>query len=117
MKRLIIIMSIFNLMVGCSSSSFNDAKAFGDTEFSSQSWKSSNNEDKAKMVYSFLTKNNITNLQAADIYNLLGKSTAYYEYDEFPAYLIESSNKEYTLAFPVNRETSKIRKYIIVPSK
>jgi len=75
------------------------------------------------MVASFLETHNITNMTSQELRSLLGESTAYYEYDEFPAYFVGSENTKsdtgngYLLAFPIDRKTGKIRKYIIKPSE
>ena len=115
MRTLTSLVLMFSLLSGCDSNSLNSLKKYGENQFSTKSWLSSNSEERSKMVYSFLTKNDITQLNTSELYKLLGSSTGYYEYDEFPAYIIKSENKEYTLAFPVNRKTMKIRTYVITP--
>lgn len=110
-------MSIFYFFTGCSDNPYNEIKLFGDRNFSSSEWKAASSENKSKMLYSFLQNHDVTSYKADDIYNLLGNSTAYYEYDEFPAYEIISDKKKYILAFPVDRETHKIRKYVLTTEK
>ncbi len=73
------------------------------------------------MVYSFIAQHDITVMAYDDVVNLLGKPTAYYNYDEYPAYFVGPKNieseygKGYVLAFPTDRKTNKVRRYIIVP--
>ena len=73
------------------------------------------------MVFSLLQTYDIENMNVEEIKLLLGESTAYYEYDEFPAYIIGPKTVKteygdgYLLAFPFDRKTGVIRKYIIFP--
>lgn len=106
---------------GCSSSSVEDLKILGRSDFSKDGWIKASQEERGEMVFSLLKKYNVTEMQVEDVQSLLGKSTAYYEYDEFPAYLVGSkkvkseSGDGYILAFPFDRKTGKVRKYIIQP--
>lgn len=108
-------MSFINILTGCSNSSIEEAKTFGTKEFNSAEWKKANNTNRSRMIYSFLKNHDITSMSPANIYEMLGESTAYYEYDEFPAYLLETNQGKYIIAFPVDRETKTIRKYILEP--
>jgi len=106
---------------GCSSNSPEDLKVLGTNSFSKDAWADAPQEERGKMVFSLLHKYKVTKMNVEDIQSLLGKSTAYYEYDEFPAYLVGPKNIEseygsgYMLAFPFNRKTGIIRKYLILP--
>lgn len=68
-----------------------------------------------------LQKYDVANMKVEELQSLLGESTAYYEYDEFPAYLVGPENigseygNGYLLAFPFDRKTGVISKYIIHP--
>ena len=110
-------MSLF----GCSTSSIEDIKALGTSEFTAEAWTNASQEERGKMVFSLLKKNDIKKMKVEEIISLLGNSTAYYEYDEFPAYLVgQKSIKSdygngYLLAFPFDRKTGLIRKYVIIP--
>lgn len=108
-------------LFGCSSDSQEDLKILGTNNFSKEAWMSSSQEERGTMVFSLLQKHNVKNMKVEDVQSLLGKSTAYYEYDEFPAYLVGSKEIEseygrgYLLAFPFDRKTGKISQYIILP--
>ncbi|MBN4080317.1 hypothetical protein JYT31_01500 [Beggiatoa alba] len=115
MKKALIIMFFLQFLSGCENNAIVKAKSFGTKEFDSREWKSSNSSSRSKMIYSFLKKHDIVNMTPSEIYNLLGKSTAYYEYDEFPAYLLQSNQDEYIIAFPIDRKTQKIKKYLFEP--
>lgn len=106
----------------CSSNDSNDnIKRLGTKEFSKDVWAKASQEERGKMLFSLFQKHDVTKMQVEDIRLLLGLSTAYYEYDEFPAYLIgpESVKSDYgngyLLAFPFDRETGKIIKYVLIP--
>ncbi len=113
-KSLVFITLLF-MVLGCENKSIEKVKAFGTEEFVSSEWKVSDINIKSKMIYSFLINHNIENMDANEIHQLLGESTAYYEYDEFPAYNVTLNGTKYIIAFPINRETNKIRKYVFVP--
>jgi len=103
------------MILGCEKNSIEKAKIFGTKEFISSKWIKADTNIKSKMIYSFLKNHDIRNMNNNDIHQLLGKSTAYYEYDEFPAYNLILNGRKYIIAFPVNRDTNKIRKYIFQP--
>ena len=110
-----ILLSLLLVTLGCENDSLDKVKIFGIKEFVSSKWKSSDTNIKSEMIYSFLKNNNINNMTKSEIHQLLGESTAYYEYDEFPAYNLISNGTEYIIAFPINRETNKTRKYVFEP--
>jgi len=107
---------------GCSANAIEDIKVLGTSEFSKETWTDASQEDRGKMVFSFLKKHDIKKMKVEEIKSLLGDSTAYYEYDEFPAYLVGPKSIKsdygngYLLAFPFDRKTGLIRKYIIIPN-
>jgi hypothetical protein len=113
-KYLFILLLLFSTL-SCENNSIEKAKAFGAKEFVSSEWKSSDINTKSEMIYSFLKKHDVSNMYSNDIHQLLGDSTAYYEYDEFPAYNIILNGNEYVIAFPINRKTNKIRKHVFEP--
>jgi len=91
----------------------------GNDEFSKEKWSTASQFQRGKMVASFIDSHEITSMTVSELRSLLGESTAYYEYDEFPAYFIGAKNTEnengYIFAFPIDRKTGKIRKYVIEP--
>lgn len=93
----------------------------GNDEFSKEKWSTASQRQRGKMVASFIDSHEVTSMTASELRSLLGESTAYYEYDEFPAYFIgsksteEDDNNSYVFAFPIDRKTGRIRKYVIEP--
>lgn len=122
MKNILILglIAMINI-VGCSSSSIEDIKSLGTSDFTTEAWKNASQEDRGKMVFSLLKKHDIKKIKVEEIKSLLGNSTAYYEYDEFPAYLVGPKSIKsdygdgYLLAFPFDRKTGLIREYVIIP--
>ena len=122
MKNILFVGSMFIFATfGCSSSSPEDLKALGTNPFSKDVWVDASQEERGEMVHSLLHKYQVTKMKVEDVQSLLGKSTAYYEYDEFPAYLIGPKHIKseygsgYILAFPFNRKTGMVSKYLILP--
>lgn len=120
MKKIFyIILSI--AVISCSNNSIEKLKTLGSDEFIKDKWATASQEARGKMVYSFIKKNDIHKMVATDIKKLLGHSTAYYNYDEFPAYLIGPKNIKteygngYLLAFPIDRKSGRIKKFLIYP--
>ena len=119
MRYLIFLLVIFQL--SCSSDVTVKTSKLGTSEFSVSSWSKGTQEQRATMVHSFLANHKVEGMEVKEVYALLGKSTAYYEYDEFPAYIIGPKSiesvygKGYIFAFPIDRSTGKVRKYIIEP--
>ncbi|WP_370260639.1 hypothetical protein [Limnobacter sp.] len=107
-------------LVACSNPVEN-LKKLGTAPFTHEAWIRASQLERGEMVYSFLNHRDITVLSAADVYQLLGESTAYYEYDEVPAYLVGPNHVEseygkgYLLAFPVDSHTGLVKKFVIHP--
>ena len=122
MKNILILglIAMINIF-GCSSNSIEDIKVLGTREFTREAWANSSQEERGKMVFSLLKKHDVKKMKVEEIKYLLGDSTAYYEYDEFPAYFIgpkfikSDYGDGYLLAFPFDRKTGLIRKYVIIP--
>jgi len=116
-----ILLFLIILISGCGTGNMTDLLVLGNDEFAKEKWNVASQSERGKMVASFLKTHDITNMTTQELRSLLGESTAYYEYDEFPAYFIGPKNIEsdngsgYLLAFPIDRKTGKIRKYIIEP--
>lgn len=122
-KNLLLCFYIVSGLLGCSSSSLEGLELMGTNNFSKDAWVNASQEERGKMVFSLLKKYDIKKMKVEEIKNLLGESTAYYEYDEFPAYLVgprtiqsQYYGKGYVLAFPFDRSTGFIREYIIMPN-
>lgn len=119
MKAVFIFLII--LISGCGADNMTGLLVLGNDEFTKEKWNAASQVERGRMVASFLKGHDITNMTTQELRSLLGESTAYYEYDEFPAYFIDPENMEsdngsgYLLAFPIDRKTGKIRKYIIEP--
>lgn len=122
-KKNLFILILIVLANGCAdtSSTVEDLIALGTNEYSKDAWAKANQEERATMVYSFLKNHNITTMTYDDMVNLLGKSTGYYNYDSFPAYLVgpktvkSEYGQGYLLAFPTDDETGKIKGYRLIP--
>ena len=120
-KLLILCIAIIINLSGCSPDSIENVKVLGTDKFSQTAWMKATREERGKMVYSFLRNHDVKKLKVEKIRSLLGEYTAYYEYDECPAYsigpqTIESGHgKGYLLAFPFDRKTGITKKYVIIP--
>lgn len=117
-----VVLCLVSFICSCSSSNDMNLQKLGSEEFSKEAWGMASQEARAGMVYS-LSRNYVFNQMNKDqVHALLGKPTAYYEYDEFPAYFvgpkkIESEyGKGYLLAFPLDRETGLVRELVIIPT-
>ncbi len=120
MKK-IFLMLLCIAVFSCSNDSLEKLKTLGTDEFTIDNWASADQEERGKMVYSFIKKHDMHKMVPSDIKNLLGPSTAYYNYDEFPAYLIGPKNIKteygngYLFALPIDRKTGKIKTFVIFP--
>ena len=119
--RLFIAVFLMLFLTGCEDEESFDFSKLGQQKFSSASWKSSSQEQRGKMLSSLLSSHAFKGMRKQDVIDLLGKSTAYYEYDEFPAYFVGSKNVQsqygsgYLLAFPIDRDTGLIREVVFDP--
>lgn len=108
-------------VISCSNASVEKLKSLGLDDFNKEKWASASQEARGKMVYSFIVSHDIHQMVAHDIKDILGPSTAYYNYDEFPAYLVGPKNIKteygngYLFAFPIDRKTGRIKDFIIYP--
>lgn len=107
-------------LLGCSSQD-ESLKALGTQKFSKQGWKIANQQERGMMLYSFIKTHDVKSMTSKDIVTLLGESTAYYQFDDFPAYLVGPENVQseagsgYLLAFPVSRSTGLVQRYVLQP--
>jgi hypothetical protein len=73
------------------------------------------------MIASFLGKYAVTELTGKQVKDLLGPSTAYYDYDEYPAYLVgpktvtSEYGKGYLWVFVTDKNSGKVREVILAP--
>tara|TARA_B100001778_G_scaffold331558_1_gene336152 strand:+ start:299 stop:664 length:366 start_codon:yes stop_codon:yes gene_type:complete len=102
---------VISVLYGCDGGVETESlKSFGQAQFSKESWSNSGQEERSKMIYSFLQSNKpIQNLSRDQVIDQLGDSTSYYQYDEFPAYEISQDSTVYTLAFVIDRNTAKVK--------
>jgi hypothetical protein len=100
---------------------YERTKVLGEREFTHSAWMNSDQVGRGAMLSSFLKKHKPEELTRKEIEALLGPPTAYYDYDEFPAYLvgptsIESSyGKGYVIAFITDRKTGYVSRVEMVP--
>lgn len=109
-------------LFGCTASSVVDqAKRLGDQPFSKEAWAEANQEQRGKMVASFLAQHAPDSLSADAVKQLLGPPTGYYDYDENPAYLVGPQSvqsqygKGYLLVFVTDKASGKITSVKIIP--
>lgn len=126
-RKLFICLLTSLLFFGCgnqntvSYSSIIKLKILGAKQFSKEKWRVASQEERANMVYDLIKSHNVIGMSADELIKLLGPPTAYYDYDEFPAYFIgpKSVNSVagagYVLAFIVNRSTGKTDRFVIDP--
>ena len=112
MIKYLFVLFLLATTLSCENSLLEKVKIFGTKDFVSSERKSSDDTAKSEMIYSFLKNHNVNTMTSDEINQLLGESTAYYE---FPAYNLILNGTEYIVAFPVNRDTNKIRKYVFGP--
>jgi hypothetical protein len=77
------------ILSACSSGSVEkQAAKLGTKEFTTQAWAAAGQEGRGEMLASLLAKHHFAGTPAKDVKALLGPPTAYYDYDENPAYLV-----------------------------
>jgi hypothetical protein len=111
------------LLAGCSANSVEDqAKQLGAREFTVQAWTAGTQEERGQMIASFLAKYRVTDLTGKQVRGLLGPSTGYYDYDEYPAYLVGPKTVKsdygngYLWVFITDKSSGAVRKVILVPA-
>jgi hypothetical protein len=98
------------------------AKKLGTREFTTRAWTAGTQEERGQMISSFLAKYKATELTGKQVRGLLGPSTGYYDYDEYPAYLVGPGTVRtehgdgYLWVFITDKESGKVSKVILVPS-
>src|SRR4051812_21580976 len=110
------------MLSGCSADSVeNQAKKLGTQDFTAQAWKVGTQEERGQMVASFLARYRVTDLDGKQVKRLLGPSTGYYDYDEYPAYLIGPKTVEskygngYLWVFMTDKRSGKVLEVVLLP--
>lgn len=110
------------VLSGCSADSIeNQAKKLGARDFTTQAWAVGTQEERGQMIASFLAKYSVTDLTGKQVRLLLGPSTGYYDYDEYPAYLVgprtvkSEYGNGYLWVFITDKSNGKVRKVVLVP--
>jgi len=123
MRLLVWVLLLVCVLSGCSAEPVEaQAKKLGSREFTTRAWKAGTQEERGQMVASFLAKFKATELTAAQVRILLGPSTGYYDYDEYPAYLVgpdtvrSEYGNGYLWVFLTDKDNGKVRQVILVPS-
>jgi hypothetical protein len=113
---------IFFSILSCSYNKIQSLKKLGTEEFNKEKWLISDEVARGRMIYDFIKKNKpIENKRKSTfVFNQLGESTGYYNYDSYPAYYIgpqppSSDSKAYLLAFIVDHKTKIIIDIYINP--
>jgi hypothetical protein len=101
------------LLSGCSADSVEaQAKKLGAREFTTQAWTGGTQDERGQMIASFLNKYKASELTGKQVRALLGPSTGYYDYDEYPAYLVGNGH---LWVFITDKDNGKVSKVILVP--
>jgi len=118
MKYVVLIIAL--VIIGCSSE-LDKLQSLSIEPFTKEKWKSASQEERGKMLYSFLKTHEIRNMHRKEIIGLLGEPTGYYDYEYIPAYFIgpdsvsSSYGKGYLLIFPNDESTGRVEGYEIIP--
>ncbi len=114
------------LIISCTSSdtlnsSIEKISNLGESKFTKESWATANQEERGEMITDFLKHVEFIGKSKNEIVEILGKPTAYYDYDEFPAYVFgpKSVSSEYAdgyiIAFITDSSSGKVVEYEIIP--
>lgn len=123
MRLLFIALSMVTTLSACSAESVeSQAKKLGVRDFTVQAWTAGTQEQRAQMIASFLAKYKATDLTGKQVRTLLGPSTGYYDYDEYPAYLVGPAavksgyGNGYLWVFITNKSNGRVDRVILVPT-
>ena len=122
----LVVVTVLYGIIGCTQEtneipSIENFKALGTIPFSQINWTSSNQEERGKMVYDLLKNSDFIGKKRADVVSVLGQPTSYYDYNEYPAYVVgpKTVSSEYAdgyvLAFITDHVSGEITNYEIVP--
>jgi hypothetical protein len=90
-------------------------------EFSKEAWSVASQEERGKMVFSFLSQNNLESLTPGRVKELLGNPTGYYDNEGNVAYFVgpdtitSEYGKGYLLVFFPSRDSGNIASVKIIP--
>jgi len=99
----------------------NQARKLGERKFTPTAWASATQMQRAEMTASFLKQYDTKGLTRKDIEALLGKQTAYYNYDSNLAYVVGPDTvrsmygKGYILVFEGDKDDGRIESVFFVP--
>jgi hypothetical protein len=110
------------ILSACSGGSVEkQAAKLGSKEFTVQAWKAAGQEGRGEMVASLLAKHHFAGSPANDVRALLGPATAYYDYDEYPVYLVGPKSAKnaygdgYLLVFVTDKNNGLVKEVRLVP--
>jgi hypothetical protein len=110
------------MLFACSSGSVEkQAAKLGTKEFTAQEWAVAGQESRGEMLASLLAKHRFAGTPAKDVKALLGPPTAYYDYDENPAYLVGPRSVKspygdgYLLVFLTDKNKGLVTEVRILP--
>jgi len=97
------------------------AKILGTREFTVESWAAASQLERARMTASFLHQYDATDLDRSGIIKLLGRPTAYYNYDSNAAYIVGPTTVSskygdgYLLVFETDKDNGNVDRVFFVP--
>jgi hypothetical protein len=80
----------------------------GMVEFKKDAWETSNSKSRGKMLKSLFRQKSFFEIRNENVFNLLGHSTCYIDYEDQPCYEIIFDEKYYFLVFYVYHSTDKV---------
>ncbi|WCN09007.1 hypothetical protein [Marinomonas mediterranea] len=121
LKLLLLILTTTFISACTDNKQISTTETLGKEAFSPKKWQNASQEIRATLLHSFLMQYDLKSLSTEQLISLLGPPTAYYEYDEIPAYFVGSEDissmygKGYLVAFPFDKSTGKIEHIVIIP--
>jgi len=122
MRFCLYIVLIADLLAGCRDSVEDQAKEFGDREFTTDVWANASDLQRGQMTASLLKKHDLKRSNGSNIVALLGRPTGYYDYDTNPAYVVGPTSVEsvytkgYLLVFETDKKNGKVERIFFVPA-
>lgn len=114
---------LFSSLFGCAASSdvIEQAELLGSDIYTKEKWLSGSQEDRGRMLASFLRDNDAGLISLEILVQSLGSPTGYYDYDENLAYFVgpKSIRTEYgeghLVVFMPDKVNGKVKKVVIHP--